>query len=58
MVVAHGISQRLDTLKATYHGLPDFLTCVVEAELARIPRALGDALRDQLWSIIYMPQVP
>jgi len=29
---------------------------VVEAELNRIPRELSDALRRQLWSIVYMPQ--
>ena len=26
MMVAHGISERLDALKNAYHGLPDFLT--------------------------------
>ena len=26
MLVAPGISQQLDALKHTYHGLPDFLT--------------------------------
>lgn len=57
MMVAHGISERLDALKAAYHGLPDFLTRVVEAELARVPRELSDALRHQLWSVVYMPLV-
>ena len=57
MLVAAGVSERLDALKQTYHGLPDFLTRVVRAELARIPRHLSDALAQQLWSIVYMPQV-
>ena len=57
MMVAWGISEQLDQLKLTYHGLPDFLTALVEAELERIPRHLSDAQRRQLWSIVYMPQV-
>lgn len=58
MLIAAGVSEKLDGLKHTYHGLPDFLTHVVEAEMARIPRHLSDAFKQQLWSIIYMPQVP
>ena len=57
MLVAAGVSDTLDGLKQTYAGLPDFLTQVVNAELARVPRHLSDALADQLWSIVYMPQV-
>lgn len=30
---------------------------VVEQELARIPRQLGSLVNQQLWSILYMPQV-
>ena len=30
---------------------------VVEQELARIPRQLGSLVNQQLWSIMYMPQV-
>lgn len=56
MLVAAGVSDTLDSLKRTYAGLPDFLTQVVNAELARVPRHLSDALADQLWSIVYMPQ--
>jgi len=40
-------------------GLPDLLTRVVEEELARVPprvarRSIAD---DQLWSLVYLPQV-
>jgi hypothetical protein len=58
MLVSYGISQELDDLKHTYHGLPDFLTRVVEQEMtSRIPRALASAVSLQQWSIVYMPQV-
>jgi DNA mismatch repair protein MSH5 len=57
MLVAWGVSDQLDKLKLTYHGLPDFLTELVQCELDRIPRALSDEQRAQLWSIVYMPQV-
>ncbi len=57
MLIAAGVSDKLDALKHAYHGLPDFLTRVVEAEMGRIPRHLSDAFKQQLWSIIYMPQV-
>ncbi|KAK9806091.1 hypothetical protein WJX72_001037 [[Myrmecia] bisecta] len=57
MMVAYGVCDPLDELKHTYHGLPDFLTRVVEDELNRIPRELGHRLSSQLWSIIYIPQV-
>ncbi|CAL5228160.1 g11240 [Coccomyxa viridis] len=57
MMVAWGISEELDQLKLTYHGLPDFLTAVVERELDRIPRHLSNEQRRQLWAIVYMPQV-
>lgn len=30
---------------------------VVEQELTRVPRHLSSLVRQQLWSIIYMPQV-
>ena len=30
---------------------------MVEQELARIPRQLGSLVKQQLWSILYMPQV-
>ena len=56
MLIVAGVSDKLDDLKHTYHGLPDFLTRVVETEMARIPRHLSDAFKQQLWSIIYMPQ--
>ena len=57
MMVAWGVSEQLDQLKLTYHGLPDFLTAVVERELDRIPRHLSNEQRRQLWAIVYMPQV-
>eukprot|EP00884_Botryococcus_braunii_P002998 jgi/Botrbrau1/1269/Bobra.0163s0057.3 len=58
MFVSPGISPELDELKHTYHGLPDFLTHVVQHELTtRIPRSLSAALSLQQWSIVYMPQV-
>lgn len=44
-------------MQATYAGLPDFLTQVVESELARIPRAFARSHPDQRWSIVYLPQV-
>ena len=56
MMVAWGVSEELDHLKLTYHGLPDFLTAVVERELDRIPRHLSSEQRRQLWAILYMPQ--
>ena len=58
MLIAWGISEPLDQLKLTYHGLPDFLTALVQQELDRIPRELSNEQRRQLWSIVYMPQVP
>ena len=58
MLIAWGISEQLDQLKLTYHGLPDFLTALVQQELDRIPRELSNEQRRQLWSIVYMPQVP
>ena len=57
MLIAWGISEQLDQLKLTYHGLPDFLTALVQQELDRIPRELSNEQRRQLWSIVYMPQV-
>ena len=57
MLIAAGVSDTLDGLRRTYAGLPDFLMHVVNAELARVPRHLSDALADQLWSMVYMPQV-
>ncbi len=56
-MVAPGVCRELDELKHLYHGLPDFLTCVVEAELQRIPRSLMYGLSLQQWTLIYMPQV-
>ena len=56
MLVAAGVSSELDALKATYLDLPEFLTSVVESELARVPRALARAAESRLWSILYMPQ--
>lgn len=55
-LVAAGVSDRLDQLKATYQALPGFLTRVVEAELARIPRALSHNLSQQTWTCVYVPQ--
>ncbi len=55
-LVAPGVSPRLDELKATYHALPGLLTRVVEAELARIPRALSNSLSQQTWTCVYLPQ--
>ncbi len=43
-------------LQATYAGLPDFLTRVVEGELSRIPRAFARGHPDQRWTIVYLPQ--
>ncbi|KAL3151543.1 MutS protein msh5, variant 2 [Trebouxia sp. C0009 RCD-2024] len=57
MMISYGVCEQLDDMKHTYHGLPDFLTKVVEQELARIPRQLGSLVNQQLWSILYMPQV-
>ena len=57
MLIAHGICRELDELKHLYNGLPDFLTKIVEEELARIPRALRYGLASQLWTMLYMPQV-
>jgi hypothetical protein len=61
MLVARGVCEPLDEMKATYEALPDFLTHVVEAELARVPphiarRNMGSA-SPQLWSVVYLPQV-
>ena len=56
-LIAHGVCEELDSLKHTYHGLPDLLTHVVELELRRIPRALMYGLSLQKWSMMYMPQV-
>jgi hypothetical protein len=47
----------LPALQGTYAGLPDFLTQVVESELARIPRAFARSHPDLRWSIVYLPQV-
>jgi hypothetical protein len=44
------------SIQATYAGLPDFLTQVVESELARIPRAFARYHPDQRWTIVYLPQ--
>ena len=55
-LVAAGVSDRLDQLKAAYHELPGALTRVVEAELARIPRALSHNLSQQTWTCVYVPQ--
>jgi hypothetical protein len=55
-LVAPGVSPRLDELKAAYHALPGLLTRVVEAELARIPRALSSSLSQQTWTCVYLPQ--
>ena len=35
---------------------PGLLTRVVEAELARIPRALSHNLSAQTWTCVYVPQ--
>jgi hypothetical protein len=43
--------------QGTYAGLPDFLTQVVESELARIPRAFARSHPDLRWTIVYLPQV-
>ena len=43
--------------QATYAGLPDFLTRVVEDELGRIPRAFARGHPEQRWTIVYLPQV-
>ncbi|KAK9821426.1 hypothetical protein WJX81_003661 [Elliptochloris bilobata] len=56
-LVAAGVSDRLDQLKAVYHALPGLLTRVVEAELARIPRALSHSLSQQTWTCVYVPQM-
>jgi hypothetical protein len=56
-LIARGVCDELDELKHLNHGLPDFLTRVVEAELQRIPRSLMYGLSLQQWTLIYMPQV-
>ncbi|KAJ9533811.1 hypothetical protein QJQ45_026904, partial [Haematococcus lacustris] len=58
-VVAVGVCEELDQLRDTYHGLPDFLTQVVEGELARVPPHIArrHSANQQLWSITYLPQV-
>lgn len=40
-------------------ALPDFLTHVVEAELARVPLQVArrNMSAQQLWSVVYLPQV-
>lgn len=43
-------------LQATYAGLPDFLTKVVESELTRIPSAFARGHPRQRWTIVYLPQ--
>ncbi|GMH40233.1 hypothetical protein BSKO_08137 [Bryopsis sp. KO-2023] len=57
MMIASGVCQELDKLKHMYHGLPDLLTKVVESELKSVPRELSRACSQQLWSIVYVPQV-
>ena len=59
MLIAHGVSDQLDDMKMTYAGLPSMLTHVVERELEKIPRSLRRGIMEgqQMWSIIYMPQV-
>lgn len=61
LMIAHGVCEPLDEMKATYQALPDFLTHVVEAELARIPphivRRNMVSTSPQLWSVVYLPQV-
>ena len=59
MIIACGVSEQLDELKHAYAGLPSMLTHLVETELERIPRSLRAGLTDgqQMWSIVYMPQV-
>ena len=56
-LIAHGVCEELDNLKHLYHGLPDLLTKVVEAEMERIPRAFRHGLSAQQWALMYMPQV-
>ena len=59
MIIAHGVSDVLDELKMAYAGLPSMLTHVVAKELEKIPGSLRRGLQQgqQMWSIIYMPQV-
>lgn len=57
MMVAEGVSQELDSLKALYFWLPDLLTRVVAAEQRRVPPELAAALRHQAWSCCYLGQV-
>ena len=45
------------TLSPHVSTTADCLLKVVEQELARIPRQLGSLVKQQLWSILYMPQV-
>ncbi len=59
-----GIEQRpspsqhvMGGVQATYAGLPDFLTRVVEGELRRIPAAFARGRAHQRWTIVYLPQV-
>ncbi|KAK9838046.1 hypothetical protein WJX74_010463 [Apatococcus lobatus] len=57
MMIHYNICSKLDELKISYHGLPSLLTKVVESELQRVPRELRTQLKQNLWSVLYMPQV-
>eukprot|EP00210_Caulerpa_lentillifera_P001147 g1104.t1 len=57
LFVLSGICPALDKLKVTYNQLPEILTQIVEKELRRIPRFLVGKGSQDLWSIVYVPQV-
>ncbi|GFR48598.1 hypothetical protein Agub_g10502, partial [Astrephomene gubernaculifera] len=57
LLVAPGVCPPLDALKATHRDLPQQLTAVVRAELGRVPRCLIRQHAQQLWSVVYLPQV-
>ncbi|KAG2497286.1 hypothetical protein HYH03_004869 [Edaphochlamys debaryana] len=69
LMVAAEVCPALDRLKAAYRALPQHLTqasdgvahvinkAVVESELRRVPRCLVRPNLQQLWSVLYLPQV-
>jgi hypothetical protein len=56
MMVAYGVSDRLDAMKHAFNGLPDLLTHVLQAEVSRVPVSLRRSATAS-WTVIYMPQV-
>ncbi len=55
--VRHGACRELDELRAMYHGLPDLLRKVRDAELERVPRFLRNRVVDETIELKYLPQI-